>query len=106
MDTADQCANEGITFLPMIAEAHSGAWGPTAKRVWLKLGKAISLVSGESGALEALRAKQNLGLVLHKENARSILRRSPCVYKDTGDRVSAQTLLTTIDTYWREDDHN
>ena len=106
MDTADQCANEGITFLPMIAEAHSGAWGPTAKKVWLKLGKAISLVSGESGALEALRAKQNLGLVLHKENARSILRRSPCVYKDTGDRVSAQTLLTTIDTYWREDDHN
>ena len=64
----------------MVVEAHSGAWGKEATKVWLKLGKAISLVSGESTAVEALRALQNLGLTLHRETARAILSRSPvCV---------------------------
>ena len=92
LDTATHCSSEGITFLPMIVEAHSGAWGPIPTKVWLKLGKAISLISGESTAVEILRARQNLGLILHRETARAILRRSPvCV--EPGGREAAQALL-------------
>ena len=92
LDTAAQCSSEGISFIPMVAEAHSGAWGPAATKVWLKLGKAISLVSGESVAVEALRARQNLGLTLHRETAKAILLRTPS-HSDFECRNAAQALL-------------
>ena len=76
----------------MVVEAHSGAWGPAAAKVWLRLGQAISLVSGESTAVEALRALQNLGLTLHRETARVILRRSP-VHSGTVGGEAASALL-------------
>ena len=78
--------------MPMVVEAHSGAWGPAAAKVWLRLGKAISLVSGESTAVEVLRARQNLGLTLQRETARAILRRSP-VYSDIEEGNVTQALL-------------
>ena len=78
----------------MVAEAHSGAWGPRATKVWVRLGKALSILSGESAALEALQVRQNLGLSLHRETARAILRRSPS-YITTADREAANTLLST-----------
>ena len=92
MDTAAHCASEGLTFIPMVMEAHSGAWGPAATKVWLKLGKAISLVSGESTSIETLRARQNLGLTLHRETARAILRRSR-IQAETEGGEAAQVLL-------------
>ena len=92
LDTAAHCSSEGINFIPMVVEAHSGAWGPAATKVWLKLGKAISLVSGESTAVESLRVRQNLGLTLHRETARAILRRSPTPV-EIGRGESAQVLL-------------
>ena len=79
----------------MVVEAHSGAWGKKATRVWLKLGKAISLMSGESTAVEALRALQNLGLTLHRETARAILRRSPDRDR-TGVADAARALLDPV----------
>ena len=102
LDTAAHCADEGISFVPMVVEAHSGAWGPAAAKVWLKLGKAIALVSGESTAVEALRARQNLGLTLHRETARSILRRSPVIVQ-TDERFAAQALLYSEITHGGED---
>ena len=102
LDTANHCASEGISFLPMVVEAHSGAWGPTAAKVWLKLSKAISLVSGESTAVETLRARQNLALTLHRETARSILRRSPTTLQ-RDDRDRAKALLISLSTHWGED---
>ena len=91
LDTATHCASEGITFIPMVVEAHSGAWGPMATKVWLRMGKSISMLSGESVALETLRARQNLGLTLHRETARAILRRSPA--------VMAQDLLCPVNEH-------
>ena len=90
--TAAHCASEGITFVPMVTEAHSGAWGPSAAKVWARLGRALSILSGESAALEALRVRQNLGLALHKATARAILRRSPA-HSITADRGAAKALL-------------
>ena len=92
LDTAAHCASEGMAFVPMVVEAHSGAWGPAATKVWLRLGKAVSLVSGESTAVEALRALQNLGLTLHRETARAILRRTPAHDGNEG-RDAARALL-------------
>ena len=92
LDTASHCASEGIAFVPMVVEAHSGAWGPAAAKVWLRLGKAVSMVSGESTAVEALRALQNVRLILHQETARAILRRSP-VRAETGGGEAARALL-------------
>ena len=92
LDTATHCASEGISFIPMVVEAHSGAWGPSATKVWMKLGKAISLISGESIDVEALRARQNLGLTLHRETARAILCRSPVLVESEGGEA-AQALL-------------
>ena len=45
-DTAAQCAREGITFVPMVAEAHSGAWGTRATKVWLRLEKLCRYCQG------------------------------------------------------------
>ena len=92
LDTANHCASEGISFVPMIIEAHSGAWGPAAAKVWLKLGKSMSMFTGESISIETLRARQNLGLTLHRESARAILRRSPVIV-ESEVRESAQALL-------------
>ena len=94
LDTAEPCASEGIAFLPLVMEAHSGAWGPTATKILLRLGKNIAMVSGESTSLEALRARQNLGLVLQRETARAVLRRSP-VLAMTDDQDSAYNLLSS-----------
>ena len=101
MDTAAHCASEGIAFVPMVLEAHSGAWGPTATKVWLKLGKAISLISGESTAIEALRILQNLGLTLQRETARAILRRSP-KRAETKDKDAAQDLFCSENTHFEQ----
>ena len=101
LDTATHCASEGVKFIPMVVEAHSGAWGPNASKVWLRLGKAISIISGESTALEALRAKQNLGLILHRETARAILRRSPAIV-DSSPRNAARDLLYSSSPHLEE----
>merc|ERR1712215_205236 len=75
LNTAELCARNAITFVPMVIEAHSGGGGPTATKVWSRMGRAIALISGEYSAVEALRIGQNLGLDHHRENARAMLRR-------------------------------
>ena len=77
MDTDLACREEGITFIPMICEADGGGWGPAAHKVWSELAKHKALTSGEQDSTIVSRLLQSLGLILHKENARSILRRSP-----------------------------
>ena len=103
LGTAETCAEDGIAFVPMVIEAHSGGWGPTATKVWLRLGRAISQLSGESTAVEALRVKQNLGLTLQRETARAILRRSPAL-NENQDREAARSLLCSENTHWGGED--
>ena len=85
----------------MVIEAHSGGWGPAATKVWLRLSRAISLISGESTAVEVLRAKQTLGLTLQRETARAILRRFP-QQNVSQDREAARSLLVSENTLWEE----
>ena len=87
----------------MVIEAHSGGWGPTATKVWSRMGRAIALISGESSAVEALRIRQNLGLALQCENARAILRRFPA-QNEAHYRAAASSLLCAENTHSEEVD--
>ena len=60
----------------MVVEAHSGAWGGSAKQVWKAIASKVSVVSGEGAELELERGLQMLALTLHKETARAVLRRA------------------------------
>ena len=78
LDTQQLCQQEGITFIPMIAEADGGGWGPEAHKVFNELAKLTSSMTGEPESLVANHILQSLCLTLHRENARAILRRRPC----------------------------
>ena len=77
LDTESICREEGIQFIPLICEADGGGWGPAAHSVWSELAKYKSTLTGEPNSITAMHLLQSLGLILHKENARAILRRSP-----------------------------
>ena len=77
LETESKCREEGLTFIPMICEADGGGWGPAAHKVWSVLAKEKALIAGEKDSTIVSRLLQSLGLILHRENVRSILRRSP-----------------------------
>ena len=77
LNTETICQEEGITFIPLVCEADGGGWGPAAHRVWSLLAKHKSVRTGEQDSIIVTHLLQSLGLILHRENARSILRRSP-----------------------------
>ena len=55
------------------------------KTVWKELAKQKSSVTGESHSITISHLLQSLSLILHKENARAILRRSPQYNFDKND---------------------
>ena len=75
--TSTQCQQSGLSFIPMIMEASGGGWGKQARRVWSELAKKHSLAIGEltSDTDSAIHMLQRLSIILHRENARAILRR-------------------------------
>ena len=75
MQTERQCEAEGLQFLPLVAEACSGGWGPTATATWRTLGGLIAARSGDSPSAETDRLLQCLAIALQRENARAVLRR-------------------------------
>ena len=77
LETEAKCREEGITFIPMICEADGGGWGEAAHQVWSELAKRKAIIAGEQDSITATRLLQSLGVILHRENARSILRRLP-----------------------------
>ncbi len=75
LDTRATCIVEGFHFTPMVVEAVGGGWGPAATKVFYELAKAKSMLTGEPKNTVLSQLYQNLGIVLHRKNARSILRR-------------------------------
>ena len=93
MNTETLCQENGITFLPIICEADGGGWGPTAHKVWSELAKHKALASGEQISTIVSQLLQSLGLLLHRENARAILRRAPrLIGYDCRDLLTASAL--------------
>ncbi|CAE7509804.1 unnamed protein product [Symbiodinium sp. CCMP2592] len=77
LHTDQLCRSEGLQFLPLVAEACSGGWGPTAVSTWRTLGGLIAARSGDTPAAETDRLLQSLAITLQRENARAVLRRLP-----------------------------
>ena len=70
------CTAEGLTFTPMVVEAVGGSWGPAASGIFTGLAKAKALITGEPVDMLLGQLRERLGIVLHRENARAILKRS------------------------------
>ena len=88
----DECC---VTFIPLIAEADGGGWGPEAHKVFNELAKLTSSTTGEPESLVANHILQSLCLTLHRENARAILRRRPCqASRDGLDYLTAAVTAT------------
>ena len=74
-DTKQICTEEGLSFVPMIFEAVGGGLGAQAAKVIAELAKNIASASGESASTCAIQMLQQLSVILHRENARAVLRR-------------------------------
>ena len=75
LDTRNTCISEGLGFIPLVAEAVGGAWGPSATKVFASLAKTKSNFSGEAKNTIVRQLYQHLGILLHRANARAVLRR-------------------------------
>ena len=96
LDTEHTCKEEGIAFIPIICEADGDDWGPAAQAVWSELAKNKSVLTGEQDSITVTHLLQSLGIILHRENARAILRRSPKYsYRDVGELLAASTACGT-----------
>jgi hypothetical protein len=97
LDTARGCAAAGITFIPMVAEAHGGSWGKEARRAFAILAKRAADASGEDPATVAEEHTQRLSLLLQKENARAVLRRLQSQPGVSAARLAAATAAQAND---------
>jgi hypothetical protein len=79
LNTQARCEEEGVSFLPVVVEAHGGGWGQEAHKVWAQLAKLKCSITGERESVAACNLLQRLGVILHRENARAILKRWPVV---------------------------
>ena len=77
LGTAAHCRAEGMQFVPMVMEACGGGWGAEAAKTWSELAKSTALATGELRSGVVSRILGSLSIVLHRENARAILCRTP-----------------------------
>ena len=100
LDTEALCQDEGVNFIPMVCEADGGGWGPAAHRVWSELAKHKALVSGEQVSTVVSRLLQSMGLILHRENARAILRRLPTyVSSEYSELLTASAMCSSEEVF-------
>ena len=74
-DTAAQCRANGFNFLPMVMEAHGGAWSPAARKVLDFIACSQTAAWNEGQESTSKRLAQRLSCSLQRENARATLRR-------------------------------
>ena len=97
LDTARCCSEAGLTFIPMVCEAHGGGWGREARRAFAVLAKRAADATGDDAALAADQLAQRLSISLHRENARAVLRRLQPRAGATAGRLAAATAAATAD---------
>ena len=76
LDTAAQCHQQGLSFVPMVVEAH-GRVGAGCQGVWRFPARAKAAQTGQDESAVAQELAQRINITLHRENARAILRRVP-----------------------------
>ena len=75
LDTERLCNEDGFAFRPIVAEAVGGSWGHAGAKVFNELAKSKSMMTGEPVDHLLTQLYQNLGVILHRENARSKVKR-------------------------------
>ena len=75
LSTERLCMEDGFAFAPMVVEACGGSLGPSATKIFFEVAKTKSVLTGESQDVVQLQLFQNLGVILHRENARAVVRR-------------------------------
>ena len=75
LNTEAECAQQGVTFLPMVAEA-SGGWGPTGLKVLRQLAKSAAAKTGGDDDLSMGNLLQSLCVTIRRAKARAVLRRA------------------------------
>ena len=74
-NTEADCQAAGISFIPIVLEAVGGGLGPAATKTLRELAKMKASASGESQSNTLSQLLMSLGIILHRENAKAILRR-------------------------------
>ena len=76
--------------MPIVIEAVGGGLGRAASQMFHELAKIKSTTSGEPRNTTLTHFYMNLGTILHRENAKAILRRH-AVFVDTAPLLNAAT---------------
>ena len=97
LNTQNTCIDEGLNFAPIVIEAVGGGLGPTATKVLYSLAKTRSSISGETTNTVLNHLLQNLGINLHRANARALLRRCAPVAFDAGPILATAAFLQAQD---------
>ena len=77
LQTAALCREQGLQFIPLIAEAVSGGWGREAMKAWRQLGALLANRTGETASTCTEHLLQCLSVTLQRENARAVIQRLP-----------------------------
>ena len=75
LDTQQQCAAQGVTFVPMVAE-RSGGWGPVGLKTLGKVAKTAAARSGAEPGLLLTQYLEGLCVTIRRASARAVLKRS------------------------------
>jgi hypothetical protein len=77
--TQTLCSEAGFLFVPMVVEAHAGGLSKTARGVLDWIATQAAAVHHENPSTVSLKIAQRISCVLHRENARAVLKRTPGV---------------------------
>lgn len=78
-NTDRECQGAGITFRPLVIEAHGGGWSSELSKVVGRIASLRAAVTGEESGHVALRIAQRISCTLQRENARAVLARTQVV---------------------------
>ena len=74
LNTAALCAQQGVHFMPVVAES-TGAWEPEASKLLLQLSRSTAARTGDDAATLHSDLLQELSVVIRSHRARAVLRR-------------------------------
>ena len=75
LDTEAECTQQGVTFIPMVAES-SGGWGPDALKTLRQLAKTSSSRARTDEDTTMGHLLQSLCVTIRSAKARAVLRRA------------------------------
>lgn len=99
LGTAASCTAAGFRFVPLVFEAHAGAWSSAARRMLHWCAQQTAAATGESPDSVSLRTAQRISATLHRESARAVLSRRTEPGSSSWSAQSAwETAALTADT--------